>query len=179
MIRAITSPPLDDVLQLYADSAGLKPRIKVFAMRVALLQSARSECLGYVDDAGRLVAAVMLYPLDPEKPDEDLRELVFCCRPEASAHIGAIVRHARLIASRLAQSDGLRIRATVKAGHLPGQRLARLIGMTAAGFGADGFEHWEWTPSHEQRRQIGHPIGQAAIHRRAVARTGGSAGQAG
>lgn len=142
-LRAVESPPLDDVMQLYADQAGYKPRIRAFAMRAAMLQAARAEALGYYS-GDCLVAAVMLYPLDPERKGEDLRELVFCCRPEAARHVGAILRHGRLTASRLADTPNLRIRATVKAGHLPGQRLARLLGMAAAGvFGA--IEHWEWT----------------------------------
>jgi hypothetical protein len=164
-LHAIEDPPLDDVLQLYADTAGLKPQLRTVAMRVALLQSARSESLGYVDENGNLIAAVMLYPLDPERLGEDLRELVFCCRPEASRHICAIVRHARLIASRLADTPHLRIRATVKAGHQPGQRLARLIGMTGAGeFGA--VEHWEWTPHVQHGRKSEGPVHRQRNRRR-------------
>lgn len=130
MIRSTTAVPLPELLELYTTDGRAKP----LHVRAAILQAARSESVGWWD-GNRLLAAALLYPLAP-----GLCELVFACRPEAGRHLVAIIHSARLIRADL--PDDLRIRATVRTGHAPGRRLARLCGFQPAGT-AGLFEHYE------------------------------------
>lgn len=138
MIRAVTDPPLADVAGLWAESGAVKP----LQVKAARLQAVRSETLGWYA-GGKIIAAACLYPLDPEIESEDLREIAFACLPEAARHLVPIMHSARLIASRLAHIEGLLIRARVRAGHRPGQRLAVLAGFHLAA-NEGGKEIWEW-----------------------------------
>lgn len=109
----------------------------------AIIQAARSERIGFFDrDWGDLVAVAMLYPRTDEV---DVYELPFACRPDAARHLVGIVRTARLMQRRLGHIDNLTIRATVRVGHQPGRRLAKLCGFKPARV-RRGFVHWEWRP---------------------------------
>lgn len=138
MTITIANPaPLPELLALFA--VMMPP--KLIVMQAAILQGARSETIGFMD-GDRLVAAAMLYPLDAERPGERLVELAFICLPEISQHLIPLIHHAHLTRAALAQSGLVRVRAHVRADHLPGKRLARLCGMDLVGrFGAfDRFE---------------------------------------
>jgi hypothetical protein len=156
--------PLDELIVLLAPARALKPGYGSLLSRAAILQGARSETIGFYLD-GRLIAAITLYPLDPERPREDLREASFACLPEASAHMTGVIRHARLIRLRLAEHADVRIRATVLKGHEPGRRIARLIGLRPAGE-TGAFELWEWTPADEVRHVEIRELHHVADHRR-------------
>lgn len=140
MTRLVTiaSPPLPDILDLWADT-GVG---KLTPIRAAILQAARAEAIGYAVD-GRLIAAALLYPLPPQSPGDDPRELAFACLPALRGHLPALIRSGRLTLLRLAEIKGLRLVARVRVGHEPGRRLARLLGMACTGADA-GFEQWEW-----------------------------------
>lgn len=141
-LRAVTPAPIGDVLELYAAGGQAKP----LTVSAAILQAARAETIGFYA-GGVIVAAALLYPCDPEFAGEDLRELVFACRPQAARHLVAILHIARLTRLRLAEIADLRIRARVRAGHAPGRRLARLAGLAHAAT-AGGLEDWEWRSGH-------------------------------
>jgi hypothetical protein len=144
--RAVTDPPFCDVIALWGVSGAVKP----IEAKAARLQAARSETVGFYE-FHKMVAAACLYPCDPETPGEDLRELAFACLPEAVGHLVGIIHTARLILSRLAHVEGLRIRARVRAGYEPGRRLARLTGLHLAGADAAGNERWEWRDGQIRR----------------------------
>jgi hypothetical protein len=136
-LRAVSPAPLPDVLALYQATAPMKP----VTASAAILQAARSDTIGWF--AGdQMIAAALFYPLDPERPGEDLRELAFVCLPALSGHLPAFIRSARLTRARLGEDALVRIRAHVRLGHLPGQKLARLCGMVAVSVVGD-FERWE------------------------------------
>lgn len=141
MLRAVSPVPLPALLDLYTVDGTAKP----LHVKAAILQGARSESVGWYElgDGSvpdRLLAAALLYPLGAEPGADDVRELVFACRPEISRHLAAVIRTARL--SRARMPEGVRIRATVRAGHVPGRRLALLCGLAFAGE-AGGFERYE------------------------------------
>ncbi|KIZ47387.1 MULTISPECIES: hypothetical protein [Rhodopseudomonas] len=145
MIRAVTPCPFVDVVDLYQAATPMKPR----STAAVLLQAARSESIGwYAGD--RLIAAALFYPIDPERPGEDLRELVFVCLPDLARHLTAFIRTARLTRSRLGQDASIRIRAHVRSGHLPGARLARLCGLRLVG-PAGRFDCWEAEGPFDER----------------------------
>jgi hypothetical protein len=133
MMRIVSPAPLPDVLDLHAQVRPLKRD----EFRAAMLQHARSESCGfYAGD--KILAAFFLYPAPAERPGEDLRELAFACRPEFARHLVEFTRYGRAFAARLtaaARPDDppLRIRATVRTGHRPGERLAALFGLRAVG----------------------------------------------
>lgn len=154
-LSAVSPAPVLDTLALVDR---LAPGHR-YARKAALLQLAQSDTTGF-RDADRLVAVIGFYPERPERRGETLLTLWFICRPEAGRCLVALHRIARLTLARLRDTPGVRIRAEVRAGDRTGQRLARLMGLTAAG-GRDGDEHWEWA-SDDKDRQIDHP----PLHRR-------------
>lgn len=173
-LRICTPVPLDQLVALMTLHPPVKPRARHVLQSAAILQGARSETIGFYEEVveqdgrkrpGALVAAVTLYPLDPEIVGEDLRELSFACRPQAAAHLTGIIHHARLTRTHLAQDARLRIRATVAKGHEPGRRLARLIGLRLAGE-CGTFELWEWCPADEGEHEQGGGERQKSCHRR-------------
>lgn len=135
-LHVVAPAPVEDVVLLY--DGALKPPLA----KAAILQAARSHAIGFYEDEA-IVAAALLYPRAP-----DLLELVFACRPRAGRHLTAIVHTARLTRSALAHHAPLTVRATVRAGHEPGRRLARLCGLHRVRE-TGGFEHWEcaWVTS--------------------------------
>lgn len=92
----------------------------------------------------RALVVLGFWKLDPERQGEKLFELWFVVDPDAWRWAVPMVRLVRLTLQRLAESEPVRIRAHVREGHGPGQRLARLIGMRDAGRTAN-FEIWEWS----------------------------------
>lgn len=154
--RTITDPPLPAILDLWAASGAMKP----IEARAAMLQAARSEAIGYYAGAD-LIATALLYPLPPQSPGDEPRELAFACVPEIRNHLPALIHSGRLTLARLAHIDGLRLLARVRVGHEPGRRLARLIGMAHAAT-ERGFELWEWRADDAIRARD-----QIAVHRAA------------
>lgn len=143
-LRVQLYPPFVHLLALYARE-GVMPRLQ---FKAAMLQAARAETVGFYDD-DTIVAAALLYPLEAERPGEDLRELLFVCVPQAARHVRTIVRAAVAIRARwaltppaLAHSAQVRIRATVMRGHAPGERLAALCGLRPVGHPGP-VERWE------------------------------------
>ncbi|OKO67672.1 hypothetical protein AC629_42580 [Bradyrhizobium sp. NAS80.1] len=154
-LRVASPAPLPDVMDLFAASVPMKP----INVKAAIVQAARSESFAFYAGAGA-IAAAMLYPLPAEKPGERLVELAFVCRPELAQHLRALLRLAHLTRDQLANDGPVRVRAHVRSGHLPGSRLAALLGMRMVGtFG--GFERFEFEGSpHECIR----PGRQDAVH---------------
>lgn len=148
MLTVIAPAPLVDTMALHRRDL----RMRRLTAKVLILQLHKSETFGLVDEGGRLFAAVGFLPLVPEREGETLFELWFLCAPELSRHILQLVRLARLIFRRMAESGDVRIRALVRAGHSPGRRLAVLCGMTMSGDEA-GFERWEWSFANERSGQ--------------------------
>lgn len=132
-LRITTPVPLPEIVAMLATGdRPMKPRARAIVAGSAILQGARSESIGFWE-GDELIALVTLYPLEPERAGEDLRELSFACRPAAARHLCGIIHHARLTRAHLAKDQALRIRATVAKGHEPGRRLARLTGLSFAG----------------------------------------------
>lgn len=137
-LRAVTPAPIGDVVTVYTATAPMKP-VNVAAM---ILQHARSTSIAYYADDD-LLAVAMFYPLDPERPDEDLAELTLACLPALAHHMIPFIRLARLTRARLANDGHVRIRAHIRTGHRPGARLARLCGMVPVGV-SGSFQRWEF-----------------------------------
>src|SRR5262245_48940344 len=114
MLRIVTPAPLEDVLSLYEMQYELKP----LRMRAAILQTARSESVGFYTD--RIVAAALLYPTE-EDPARDVRELLFACRHEADRHMLPIIRYARLTLLALQKDGYVLIRARTRGGYVKGR----------------------------------------------------------
>lgn len=155
-MRVVTPAPLADVVALYTSAEGT---IKPLEFKAALLQAARSDTIGFIA-GGDMIAAAILYPCEPETPGEELRELAFACRPAAAGHLTAIIHAARLTRAALAETGAVRVRARVRMGHRPGQRLARLCRLRLVGT-EGAFEVYEWASTDGQLRQ-GH---QGPVHR--------------
>lgn len=120
MIRLSTDPPMGDVLELYRATGKSKP----WMTKAAILQCARSEKLAFYD-GDRLIGCAMFYPAPA------CTELIFVCLPEASRHMLAIVRAARLTARHLPQ-DGT-VRARCMRSNIAGRRFTWLCGLRPAG----------------------------------------------
>lgn len=133
-LTPISPVPLAQIVDLYAATTVFKPIVCV----AATLQYARSETIGWL--AGdKLIAAVMLYPMAPRRPDEECREAAFICLPEFSTGLVSFVHFAQLTLRRMAKDGPLRIQARVRVGHRPGGRIASLC----------GFEHVATVGDHE------------------------------
>jgi hypothetical protein len=129
-----TPAPISETRELYA---ALRP-LKRHASRTATLQLLRSETVGFRLE-GRLVAVAGFYPL-PDAPDgSEADEVWFHCRPELAAHMREFVRLSRLTLERASHHGAIRLRAFVRPGHRPGERLAVLCGLKPVGAG-----WWEW-----------------------------------
>ena len=116
MTLTVTSPaPVAQILDLYAGAMVLKP----LHSKAAILQAARSQSFLF-SFGDRPVAAVMLYPLDVERPGERLVELAFVCLPEIRRHLVSLIRHAHFTRAALVQSGPVRVRAHVRHDHSPG-----------------------------------------------------------
>jgi hypothetical protein len=135
---------LPDVLDLFAAAGLMKP----LHFKAAMVQISRSELFAW-SAGGAPIAAGMLYPMDPERPGERLVELAFVCRPEISRHMLAFIRSAHLTRRRLANDGPIRVRAHVRTGHLPGSRMAAMLGMRPAGTFGD-FERFEFEGSLDE-----------------------------
>jgi hypothetical protein len=142
MLRAIAPAPLLDTVALYQRG----PLIRRFELKAVMLQLQRSDTWGFVDQAGMLMAAVGLWPLDPEAPGEELHEFWFVSRPEVARHLPSLIRLARLTCARVAHSASVRIRAHVRDGDRAGQRLCTLAGFRHQRTD-HGWERWEWRNS--------------------------------
>jgi hypothetical protein len=124
MIEIVRPAPLGDTLAL-AFRTGMAPRRHLQAM---ILQVVAQESFGFLHD-GRLIMAFGVWPLEAEDPGERLVEFWLAIGAEAVPHLPTLVRLARLVFARLGQSEPVKLRAHVHAGHRPGQRLATLVGM--------------------------------------------------
>ncbi|MAA97413.1 MAG: hypothetical protein CMN87_18240 [Stappia sp.] len=71
---------------------------------------------------GDLLAVAYLWPTAP-----GWREFCLTIRPAARPHMRALVRLAQLRLDAVAQT-GLRVKAHVRPGHAPGERMARMVG---------------------------------------------------
>lgn len=155
--RVVTPAPMREVLDLFAATTPMKP----VNAKAAVLQLARSETVGYYAGA-ELVAAAMYYPLPPEQPGEDLRELAFVCRPSFRHYLIPFARHARSMRAALASNGPVRVRALVRRGHAPGRRLAVLCGLSwVCERGA--FDVWEFEGGPDGQVRRGD---QVAVQRR-------------
>lgn len=151
MLTTETPAPVWETLELARDvDASLKP----IHRRAFVAQLLRSDTVAFRDGA-RLVATAGFTPLPPEIVGEELAEIWFVCTPALGRHLWAFVRLARLTCSRVAQDGSVRIRAFVREGHAPGQRLAALCGLVRVAV-HDGFERWEW---------LGGEVRQTALRR--------------
>lgn len=111
--------------------------------RAMVLQLVVSDTVA-IRHGDRVLVVLGFWKLEPEREAETLFELWFVVDPEAWRWAVPMVRLVRLTLQRLAETQAVRIRAHVREGHRPGQRLARLVGMKAAGSMAH-FEIWEWS----------------------------------
>ena len=114
----ISSPALlDDCLDL-APPTRFGRRATVAMWRAALTYAVH-------DDAGTLLAIGYLWP--HSSPNGTWRELCLALAPDARRHLRALIGAAQLILDELAQ-DGVMVEARISPGHLPGERMARLVG---------------------------------------------------
>jgi hypothetical protein len=118
------------------------PMVPRATARVLMLQFARSESIALELDE-RLQAVVGFYPLGSADAVRWF-ELWLMIRPAPPAAVLLRLRSlARLTLARLAQDQPVGIRAHVAQGHVPGRRMAQLVGLAFAG--DDGrSERWEW-----------------------------------
>lgn len=140
---ALSTPaPIVETLELVAATkgGGLKPWMR----RGLTLQVLRSLSFAWRErETGRLVAAGGFYPLPPAEPGEEHAETWFLCRPDLGGNMLEFVRLARLTHRRAAEYGPVRLSATVREGHRPGQRLARLLAYRRLDV-VNGYELWEW-----------------------------------
>jgi hypothetical protein len=117
---------------------GIAPR-KVLS--AAILQVSAHESYGF-EVGGRLICAFGFWPVGMERKRRVL-EFWLVIGAEAVPHLRGLTRLARLALQRLSQSEPVLVRALVRSGHAPGQRLARLAGLKQ-GRTVGGFEQWEF-----------------------------------
>lgn len=116
--------PVHDVIRLYRQTMLMKsPAMK----SVATLHATRCRTYGMVDEADRLIAALLFYRHDPADRVVDLAFLVsetIDVRPFIPAGIAL----ARLTIAEVLQDGTVTLRAVVRVDHPPGHRLAALVG---------------------------------------------------
>jgi hypothetical protein len=160
---------------------GIAPR-KVLS--AAILQVSAHESYGF-EVGGRLICAFGFWPVGMERKRRVL-EFWLVIGAEAVPHLRGLTRLARLALQRLSQSEPVLVRALVRSGHAPGQRLARLAGLKQ-GRTVGGFERWEFRNGqtgptadgrHVKAQRSGQGSGQArADAHRAAADAHRAAGQ--
>jgi hypothetical protein len=138
-VITLRSPaPLAAVLALYADDPIASSLAKFAPNPRALAVAHVAGGLSWLAEGpqGRPVAAGGLIP------HRGVHEAWLVCGRGCSAHMLAIVRQAQLTWRALAQDGPIVIRAHIGAEWPPGQRLARLLGMTKRGREL-GMDVWE------------------------------------
>jgi hypothetical protein len=128
---------------------GIAPR-KVLS--AAILQVSAHESYGF-EVGGRLICAFGFWPIGMERRRRVL-EFWLVIGAEAVPHLRGLTRLARLALQRLSQSEPVLVRALVRSGHAPGQRLARLAGLKQ-GRTVGGFERWEFKNGQSRARADG------------------------
>lgn len=159
MTLRLSSPaPIVETLELLqAQHRHLKP----WQGRVMVHQLLDSFSVAVRDPgSGDLMASAGFFDLAPEIPGEELSEMWFVCRPELGRHLVSFVRLARLTCRVAADHGTVRLRAFVRAGHAPGGRLARLLGMERVATGG-GFERWELQLGRDGPEADGRQFGPA------------------
>jgi len=136
-LRLETPAPVAETIELYTRN-GIIKRID---LKLAIMTFWKSDTFGFVDDKG-LVAVIGLGPM-PAENGETIMDLWFVCAPRVREHLREIARIARLTLAKASETTGMRIRASVRKGHLPGRKLARLAKLEPAGE-IGGFEIFEW-----------------------------------
>jgi hypothetical protein len=137
MIAVETPAPLAPTLQLiFGDN-----RAPSRHHRAAVLQCSQHESHGFRVNQ-QLICAFGFWPLGQDNGRHYV-EMWVAIGKAAVPHLKPLIRFARLALVRLGQDQAVTVRALVRRGHAPGQRLARLTGLVLAGE-ADGFELWEW-----------------------------------
>lgn len=139
MLTVISPAPFGQV----ADLAFPLGRCPARQLQALLFQVTAAESYGFAVD-GVVRLAVGFWPLLAEREGERLVECWCIAGPASLPSLHGLMRLCRLTFRRAAQSGPLRIRSLVRAGHRPGQRLARMAGMSFAGLAGD-FEKWEWS----------------------------------
>lgn len=151
---AVSSPaPIIETLELVRDARqGLKP----WQSKGMLLQLLGSLTVAFREGPD-LVAAAGFFPLPPEESGEELAEIWLACRPELARNLTAFVKLARLTCLRASQDGTVRLRAFVREGHRPGQRLAVLVGLERVAT-RNGFELWEWRGGAIRSEAVRHGV---------------------
>jgi hypothetical protein len=155
---------------------GMAPRKTLSA---AILQVSAHESYGF-EVAGRLISAFGFWPIGHERKRR-VFEFWLVIGAEAVPHLRGLTRLARLALQRLSQSEPVLVRALVRSGHAPGQRLARLAGLKQ-GRTVGGFERWEFRNGQTGARADGRgwvkAQGSAGAHRAAGQHRTPAAGRA-
>lgn len=138
-LRLVSPAPLADVADLTRMS-GTPASLRKFAggvVNVATrLVNGGPSYVAY-DEGGQAIAAGGYIDLGG-----GLREGWFACVPHASARILSIVRLAQLTIPPLRQDGAIKVTGRVAPGWRPGQRIARLLGMSKGPIDM-GYEIWE------------------------------------
>lgn len=121
--------PALELIALYRRALAIKgPVLKGPGMQeVATLHATRCRSVGMVDDAGRLVAALLFYR---HQPGDRRVDLAFVVNPaiDVRPFIPSGIALARLTIAEAVQDGTVTLRAVVKVDHPPGHRLAALVG---------------------------------------------------
>lgn len=136
-LTVVRPAPFLDTVALVRGLAGLKPHMSA----LATFQVAGSATWGFVDEGGRLLAVMGLWPLSD---GEDEIYLVGRPAAEVGPRLLEMSRRARLILAHRLHSGTRRIVGFVRIGHEPGARLARLAGFRLSREAAPlGLTRWE------------------------------------
>lgn len=128
-VTPIEPIPVLDLIGLYRRAREVKgPILKGPGMQeIATLHATRCRSVGMVDEAGRLVAALLFYRDRPGDRRVDVAFVVNSAidvRPFIASGVGL----ARLTIAEAVQDGTVTLRAVVKVDHPPGHRLAALVG---------------------------------------------------
>jgi len=125
MLRLVSPVDRFEARQLYADCVRdglIKPRMGQLIAR----QLAEAACMGFEVD-GRLIALMTATPTDLVTDGLPTLEISVCGRrAECAPLMRPLVRLARLTLSAWLQDGTVSLCCVVKAGHRPGEKLARL-----------------------------------------------------
>lgn len=121
--------PVLDLIGLYRAVGSVKgPVLRGSGMQaVATLHATRCRSVGMVDEAGRLIAALLFYR---DRPDDRCTDLAFVVRSSTDVRpfVASGIALARLTIAEVLQDATVTLRAVVKVDHPPGHRLASLVG---------------------------------------------------
>ena len=139
MIEIEAPSSLSDLTAL-AYPSGIGMRAHFQAM---MLQLAQSDTMTFRMD-GQAKCIIGFWKLPEIKENELHFELWLVISADASEHMLALWKIMRRTLARLGETQPVRIRALVRKGHAPGERMARLLGFEKSDpWGA--FHLWEWS----------------------------------